>query len=69
MKLLGLFSVPLPGGCNIEFPLVDDPNIRTYYTSDETVLQFEYASYNSARNSPSIGCESATDQNNLSYDV
>ena len=48
---------------------MDDPNIRTYYTSDETVLQFEYASYDSARNKMSSGCESLTDQNNLSYDV
>ncbi len=53
----------------MEFPLVDDPNILTQHTSDQTVAQFEYASFNSARNTLSIGCEIASDQTQLSYDV
>ncbi len=60
---------PIPGGCNIEFPLEVDPNLRLYYTPEQTVAQFEYSSYDSQRSSSSFGCESVQEQGDLHYDV
>jgi len=37
------FPVPIPGGCNMEFPLKLDPNLHVTYKQTVNLVQFQYA--------------------------
>lgn len=64
-----LSSDPLPGGCNMEFNLENDPNFHLYYNSFTIYLDFEWANIGFARDVMPLSCESKTDQARLRYDI
>jgi hypothetical protein len=37
---------PVPGSCNLEFPLANDPNIYLENEEDQTLIKFAYGSAN-----------------------
>ncbi|TSK13539.1 Transmembrane 7 superfamily member 3 [Bagarius yarrelli] len=63
---------PVPGACNLEFPLENDPNIYVYYNLYETIIRFAPANIGYARGVSPPACDVDTDSNTrwrLQYDV
>ncbi|KAB5565967.1 hypothetical protein PHYPO_G00247680 [Pangasianodon hypophthalmus] len=63
---------PVPGACNLEFPLEIDPNIYLLYNLYETVIRFAPANIGYARGVSPPACDVETDLSSrwrLEYDV
>ncbi|XP_035379512.1 transmembrane 7 superfamily member 3 [Electrophorus electricus] len=63
---------PVPGGCNLEFPLENDPNIYLRYNLFETVIRFAPANIGSTRDVSPPACDVGTGSTTrwrLQYDV
>ncbi|XP_060770301.1 transmembrane 7 superfamily member 3 [Neoarius graeffei] len=63
---------PVPGACNLEYPVEIDPNIYLLYNLYETTIRFAPANIGSARGASPPACDVETDLNNrwrLEYDV
>ncbi|MBN3300914.1 TM7S3 protein, partial [Amia calva] len=48
---------PVPGACNMEFRMEDDPNIHLRFTTHETVTEFAPANLGVARGQPPPSCD------------
>ena len=53
------FLDPLPGGCNLEFNLENDPNFRLTFDSTKTLTEYQFANHGNNRSSKSAenSCE------------
>ncbi|XP_066525984.1 transmembrane 7 superfamily member 3 [Hoplias malabaricus] len=63
---------PIPGACNLEFPLENDPNIYLQYNLFETIIRFAPANIGHARGESSPACDVDTGPSThwrLEYDV
>ncbi|XP_076862943.1 transmembrane 7 superfamily member 3 [Brachyhypopomus gauderio] len=63
---------PVPGACNLEFPLENDPNIYLRYNLFETVIRFAPANIGSSREVSPPACDvgmGSTTHWRLEYDV
>ncbi|CAD5125595.1 DgyrCDS13796 [Dimorphilus gyrociliatus] len=60
---------PIPGGCNQELPLENDPNI--YWRNEKLTTQLKFAFANKAvsRGTPEVSCEDAKVQQAFKYDI
>ncbi|XP_072528564.1 transmembrane 7 superfamily member 3 [Salminus brasiliensis] len=63
---------PIPGACNLEFPLENDPNIYLRYNLFETIIRFSPANIGHARGVSPPACDVDTGSSTrwrLEYDV
>ncbi|GAA6094520.1 transmembrane 7 superfamily member 3 isoform X1 [Tachysurus ichikawai] len=63
---------PVPGACNLEFPLENDPNIYLLYNFYETIIRFAPANIGYARGVSPLACDVKMDLSSrwrLEYDV
>ncbi|KAJ8298736.1 hypothetical protein KUTeg_022796, partial [Tegillarca granosa] len=60
------YNDPLPGGCNLEFNLENDPNIHIQYTTHATTIQFQWGNVGQPQGS---SCELPNFQNQLEYEI
>ncbi|XP_062860764.1 transmembrane 7 superfamily member 3 [Trichomycterus rosablanca] len=63
---------PVPGACNVEFPLLIDPNIYLSYNIYETIIHFAPANIGTARGVSAPACDVEPVSSNrwrLEYDV
>lgn len=60
------YNDPLPGGCNLEFNLENDPNIHIQYTTHATTIQFQWGNVGQP---PGSSCELPNFQNQLEYEI
>jgi len=63
------FTDPMPGGCNMEFPLLDDPNIYIDSHRSVNVVKFAYANHARKRGQPEPDCEDGQLQSELQYEL
>ncbi|CAH1257286.1 TM7SF3 [Branchiostoma lanceolatum] len=64
-------SDPIPGACNQEFPLENDPNIHVHYNLYETIVQFQFSNVGFPRQPKGIPeCDQGSSgDHRLKYDV
>lgn len=58
---------PIPGGCNLEFPVEISPFLRIIYNRMETLLEYQHANIGYERNQLPPSCSIAATE--LSYDI
>ncbi|XP_076329254.1 transmembrane 7 superfamily member 3-like [Tachypleus tridentatus] len=52
-------NVPIPGGCNMEFPVEISPFLRVYYDYINTRVEFQHARLPSSRGKPRVSCDTS----------
>ena len=68
--VLFLILVPLPGACNLDFPLENDPNLHMYSNHFVTLALFEYGDVGILPGGQLVDhCEDGPMQDLLEYDV
>lgn len=61
---------PLPGGCNMEFPLENDPNIHLLPGRHQSLVEFQYANVGLGTGTFDARlCETSTAEKLLEYDI
>ncbi|XP_064634902.1 transmembrane 7 superfamily member 3-like isoform X1 [Lineus longissimus] len=70
LKVSGYYNDdPVPGACNQEFPLPNDPNIHLSYGQSTVRLSFQYANIGTMRGSTEPDCEDSSVWKSLQYEV
>ncbi|CAG0921975.1 unnamed protein product [Notodromas monacha] len=60
---------PIPGGCNMEFPVAISPFLMLAYTEEINQIGFQRAGYSSGGGILSLSCDLARDFDELIYEV
>ncbi|XP_062597107.1 transmembrane 7 superfamily member 3-like [Saccostrea cucullata] len=60
---------PLAGGCNLEFSLEDDANLRVSYTTTKNLVEFQLSNIPLRNRSAHPSCEEKSSQNMLEYSI
>ena len=66
-KIIFYIADPIPGGCNQEYPLPEDPNIHIRTALYTNVVAFQYANLGHISRLPKPECEIPDNSKNLTY--